>query len=620
EPKIEISKDRENWFTCKDFFLSDNMLELYFYGKKDVQFIRIDREIFKNAEITIFVRKYLGIFMMQSCCGWGDRMLALLNAMYLAQETGFKFGFTWDQMTLNIKNKQIHSGQIPYEQELFDEQFLRDYSYTNNYTAPDKEKFLNNQWIDNYVVYVNKIEDYNNIEMQYYWGFNTNHSNLIWTVKEINKEYCKNFPDLWKKIQFTDLVKHIFLEVDRQINKIMDNQVDVLAIHMRSGDIVYPEDKGYIYNGTGHDYLWQKAMPVEILMELIQTQYKHNKIILFGEDVPTLKKIISYFMKKNIFLYMADDLVPFEYKYGWQRDMFDLILMSKANKIIGGTSGFCRLASLIGNGREPFFWNDLFNEEARYKIFKKYYGVVEVHPLQNAFSLQHMYMGCYLKRDFIRMKELVLNAINIDQVREFHHIALIYCYLELKEYNQANIYLEHILKTRKEKFTYIILRCIFNLKLKDLLLSHLECLEYPNIAYLFIQFTKEDVIDFFNKKTDVISYYYDDTAIFRVKNSLSYKLGNTILKVKISEVLFLPLIICKIVFHFKIQQIIYRYVVKQNPKLKLKSLEQYDDYMESLKIREHLSYKLGNAFIKHPFSFIFRINAIYKQWRNKEIE
>ncbi|EAL4093526.1 glycosyl transferase family 2, partial [Campylobacter jejuni] len=53
---------------------------------------------------------------------------------------------------------------------------------------------------------------------------------------------------------------------------------------------------------------------------------------------------------------------------------------------------------------------------------------------------------------------------------------------------------------------------------------------------------------------------------------------------------------------------------------KLKSLEQYDDYMESLKIREHLSYKLGNAFIKHPFSFIFRINAIYKQWRNKEIE
>ncbi|MEJ3913111.1 hypothetical protein WGW30_08590, partial [Campylobacter jejuni] len=147
--------------------------------------------------------------MMQSCCGWGDRMLALLNAMYLAQETGFKFGFTWDQMTLNIKNKQIHSGQIPYEQELFDEQFLRDYSYTNNYTAPDKEKFLNNQWIDNYVVYVNKIEDYNNIEMQYYWGFNTNHSNLIWTVKEINKEYCKNFPDLWKKIQFTDLVKHI---------------------------------------------------------------------------------------------------------------------------------------------------------------------------------------------------------------------------------------------------------------------------------------------------------------------------------------------------------------------------------------------------------------------------
>ncbi|BEJ61465.1 hypothetical protein B10172_14870 [Campylobacter jejuni] len=54
-----------------------------------------------------------------------------------------------------------------------------------------RKKFLNNQWIDNYVVYVNKIEDYNNIEMQYYWGFNTNHSNLIWTVKEINKEYCK---------------------------------------------------------------------------------------------------------------------------------------------------------------------------------------------------------------------------------------------------------------------------------------------------------------------------------------------------------------------------------------------------------------------------------------------
>ena len=48
----------------------------------------------------------------------------------------------------------------------------------------------------------------------------------------------------------------------------------------------------------------------------------------------------------------------------------------------------------------------------------------------------------------------------------------------------------------------------------------------------------------------------------------------------------------------KQEQKIYQEKIKKDPSLKLPPLESYHDYQESLKEKECLTYKLGEAFIK----------------------
>lgn len=97
-------------------------------------------------------------------------------------------------------------------------------------------------------------------------------------------------------------------------------------------------------------------------------------------------------------------------------------------------------------------------------------------------------------------------------------------------------------------------------------------------------------------------------AVNRVKNQLSYKLGNTLLQAKS------PLKILKLPFRL-IKLILEHILDKNNPALKPNALENYRDYEEALGVKEHLSYKLGEALLKNPFTFVFKINKIYKDFK-----
>ncbi|HEG6758160.1 TPA: hypothetical protein SE795_001774 [Campylobacter jejuni] len=616
---IEISYDGKNWFLCDDMINDCSKIKLFFYRNLKIKFIKFINSSFQIIKIKCFVRRYPGVFMAKSYCGWGDRMMALLNAMYLAKQTNFKFGFTWEEMKIVSKeNKKILYSHVPSEDKLFDKEYLEKYSYTNQYTSPDKEKFISGEWITNATVCKNNIRDFFEKPFEYYWGFVTNHCFLSHMVKNVDINYIRDFPKLWKEIGFSQEIKDIFIEVDKIYSKIQDG---FIAIHVRSGEIVYPSEQGYLYNGTGHDYLWQKAMPVEILLELLQ-QYalKNKNIVLFGEDILTLKQVISYakdlFFKNQNYLYLANDFINDEaYQKGYKKDIFDLYFMSKASEIIGGASGFCELASLIGQGKRAIVWIDLFDEQKRYDIFRKYYGIIKIHPLQNAFSLEYMYMGeFYLTKDIKKMKELILKALELDQIREFHHIALLYCCLTLDQIEEAENYLEQIIKNRKEKFIYVILRCILYTDLKNALFTNKTCINYPNLTYLIVQFMNHEK-EFYSMKNSV-SYYYNDSAVFRIKNSLSYRLGIEMIQAKnLLKMLKLPFILLKIILKFKKEQKMYKFISKQNPNLVLRPLEKYVDYNDALQVKKHLSFIMGNLLVTKPFSFPFRAYNIYKKWK-----
>ncbi|WP_165955812.1 glycosyltransferase family 2 protein [Campylobacter volucris] len=104
-------------------------------------------------------------------------------------------------------------------------------------------------------------------------------------------------------------------------------------------------------------------------------------------------------------------------------------------------------------------------------------------------------------------------------------------------------------------------------------------------------------------------------AVDIVKNQLSYRIGRIMINSnKIHKILIIPFKIVFEIIKFKIEQKIYYCVSDVCPSFRHKSLEDYDDYHEACKVKQHLSYKLGNAFVKNPFLFVFKIYTIYRDF------
>ena len=107
-------------------------------------------------------------------------------------------------------------------------------------------------------------------------------------------------------------------------------------------------------------------------------------------------------------------------------------------------------------------------------------------------------------------------------------------------------------------------------------------------------------------------------AVERIKSYLSYQLGSALIEAKNPfKALLLPLTLPYIFLRYKISKIIFNFLVQSNPSLKPLDLKEYSDYNEALNVKKHLSYRLGNALIKNPLTFAFKIKRIYREWRKQ---
>ncbi len=99
--------------------------------------------------------------------------------------------------------------------------------------------------------------------------------------------------------------------------------------------------------------------------------------------------------------------------------------------------------------------------------------------------------------------------------------------------------------------------------------------------------------------TENINQQVIGTAKSRIKNQLSYKLGQAMIENSKSLLGYIrmPYILSYIKETHQKEQKLYQEKIKANPSLKLPPLESYPDYNEAIKIKEHLSYKLGEALI-----------------------
>ncbi|EAH8788936.1 glycosyltransferase family 2 protein [Campylobacter jejuni] len=117
-------------------------------------------------------------------------------------------------------------------------------------------------------------------------------------------------------------------------------------------------------------------------------------------------------------------------------------------------------------------------------------------------------------------------------------------------------------------------------------------------------------------------------AVDHIKNQLCYKLGNQIVKSSsLASMFLLPYKLLLITINHKIEKKILKIMSKKDPKYKLPSLNSYTDHMTALEVKNHLSYKLGEALIKASktwykggyIKFIFEARKIKKKSKNKEM-
>lgn len=89
-------------------------------------------------------------------------------------------------------------------------------------------------------------------------------------------------------------------------------------------------------------------------------------------------------------------------------------------------------------------------------------------------------------------------------------------------------------------------------------------------------------------------------AKIRMQDDLSYKLGKTMIEnsKSLKTCFTLPFKLIKIAKKYKQEKQIQQVLIKLNPNLALPKLEDYADYDEALKMKNHLSYKLGQALIE----------------------
>lgn len=96
-----------------------------------------------------------------------------------------------------------------------------------------------------------------------------------------------------------------------------------------------------------------------------------------------------------------------------------------------------------------------------------------------------------------------------------------------------------------------------------------------------------------------LSFTNPNSATARIKNHLAYKLGVAIIanSKSLKGYVRMLYVLSYIKDKHKEEQNLYQLKIKENPNLALPKLEDLSDYKEALSLKEHLSYKLGEALI-----------------------
>lgn len=422
--EIFISIDNENYERL-DF--KNNIYLDY----EDNFVVRVGKNI-KSLKINpfdkvlgIYKKKYKGLILSTRSDLFGSRMLPILNSMYVAEKTGFKFGFTWDVLD-RLKD---NGGIVERKDLIFDSNFIDDFVYDNEYLFRfPAESSIN----------FNSIYSIENSKYDDYWGWYNSHGivlsgNVIRDLDE--KDYFDLLPKLWDKIGFS--VNYLKLKVLANNTCMNFFKNDFISIHLRSGDIVYYE---YFRRIALHPLMARKYVPYEIIIELIKDKIANYSIVLFSDNNDLAFKIKEYFcngLSENK-LFILDDLYCKDNYSYMEQTFFEVQLMSYSNEIYAHPGGFNILASLIGKDVNLIPFDQCIELNVQADIILKNKSLLSIDNIQKATSYAHLfYIYLQLNSSSDKLIECLNIAVNFDN-NLIYNVVLFDLYLKHNNIHEAS--------------------------------------------------------------------------------------------------------------------------------------------------------------------------------------
>lgn len=608
-------------------------------------------------KVEVFKRKYSYIVAGRTD-STGTRLATIINAMCVAKHLdGFKFVFSWlnetcddHRMKIDKREDVAFCDEIPFASDIFSKDFLLEYKIDSKYHShandiiglsfeDSKSEFLKRKW-GSYIGKAGPHKYMHNVKPE-----------------DILQETWRCYQD----IQWSPKYMQIINDVGCICNNIITD--DFVILHMRGGEVVLGDFKVA-------PWLWAKTkhFPYEVAIEIAKVEWESNNIVIVGQDFTSNQILENYLNKikpnKDIKIYSIDSLIKDRYNYtNPERSFFDINFLSKAKKIYAtGASMFSNTASMMAGKELIHSFYDIYSDEELYNIIQKNINCLEIGNLHRAYCYYRLYdFAIKLNMPLQVAQDWLYKAMQEDNDNDWYRIAIIDTFFKEKDLKKIDLYLKTDCIYREKFFEAIygphntMNKWCFKYydSLRDKYLKYADT-KYPYISYMAakISFCRKNINDAlkyieYSLAKDPSNKYFlslyaeikskiDDkndtpiaklktdinigTAKERITNTLSYKLGQAMIKNSNSVIGYIkmPFILNNIRINHAKEKIAYHNKIKNNLNLKLPSLDNYSDYPEALKLKNHLSYKLGEALIDASknwykggyIKFLFKINKL----------
>ncbi len=330
--------------------------------------------------------------------GLGERLNAILNGMFLAHQLGFEFAYHWPPTSSAERlgvDKALHA--IGGEEEFFSSDFIARYSipdFNSKGFVEVRGKGLTREHL------VRKTEDPD------FAGWLAPRLDL----DDLLVEQLRPNPDFNLGSVFNEIEFHETVAAAIRAARSLDIPAHCVGVHLRSGDIFYGAYRKlvhYTYKGV--------TLPIAkaIISSIAQSG---GRVLLFGQD----RDVLQYLKKVTGAMTMEDLHAP-KFVSSTVQAMFEIVLMSRCERIVAGSSGFAKQASWIAGIRveHPA---DFFSpgEQTRISIEDLDENADRYHPLQTSFAYWYGYFCGRHAKSFDEADMLLRKAYQYDPENQLY--------------------------------------------------------------------------------------------------------------------------------------------------------------------------------------------------------